>query len=440
MQNQIIAAADGSALGNPGPAGWAWYIDETHWAAGGWEHGTNNMGEIKAVLDLFEATAHRAESKLLIYCDSQYVINSLTQWMPGWKKRGWKKADGKPVQNRDLLEALDAASTGRDYEMVWVKGHAGHELNEAADSRANAAAQAFKEGREPETGPGFPGSPRTTGEQSTPSAQAAQTPETKNHAHAQDPDTLAEDAHLSLEDFTETEVERARQGFDSLKLNGILKPASAVAAPDPQAVQERKTKLAEASARAAEREAQVQQRVLAEQELAESEAEENEEFEGEGFEEAEQESNSQGSVTENAVPEEPASAPTGTAASAPAQSDHSAPNPEDAVHAERELEMRGGSMSEPEISALLHERLVWVTATGRSVSRADTIAYRARAFTQQGSPAKQGVQVVDDHNVLIMAAVQTARGRVNRSSLWHYDTAAAPKSWRLRFRQETTAS
>ena len=53
MQNQIIAAADGSALGNPGPAGWAWYIDENHWAAGGWEHGTNNMGEIKAVLDLF---------------------------------------------------------------------------------------------------------------------------------------------------------------------------------------------------------------------------------------------------------------------------------------------------------------------------------------------------------------------------------------------------
>ena len=233
-------------------------------------------------------------------------------------------------------------------------------------------------------------------------------------------------------------MERARQGFDSLKLNGILKPASAVAAPDPQAVQERKTKLAEASARAAEREAQ--QRALAEQELAESEAEENEEFEDEGFEEAEQEGNSQGSATENAVPEEPASAPTGTAAPVSAQPELSAPNPEDTVHAERELEMRGGSMSESEISALLHERLVWVTATGRSVSRADTIAYRARAFTQQGSPAKQGVQVVDNHNVLIMAAVQTARGRVNRSSLWHYDTAAAPNGWRLRFRQETTAS
>ena len=112
------------------------------------------------------------------------------------------------------------------------------------------------------------------------------------------------------------------------------------------------------------------------------------------------------------MPEESELAPTGTTAPEPTQQpEFSAPNPEDAVHAERELEMRGGSMSEPEISALLHERLVWVTATGRSVSRADTIAYRARAFTQQGSPAKQGVQVVDDHNVLIMAAVQTARGR-----------------------------
>ena len=137
---EIIAAADGSALGNPGPAGWAWYIDDDHWASGGWAHGTNNMGELKAVLDLFEATASRPEAKLRVYCDSQYVINSLTKWMPGWKKKGWKKSDGKPVLNRDLLEALDQALTGRDYEFIWVKGHAGHELNEKADSLANGAA------------------------------------------------------------------------------------------------------------------------------------------------------------------------------------------------------------------------------------------------------------------------------------------------------------
>ena len=120
--SEIIAAADGSALGNPGPAGWAWYIDDNHWAAGGWEHGTNNMGELKAVLDLFEATAHMPERKLVVYCDSQYVINSLTKWMPGWKSRGWKKADGKPVLNRELLQELDAATAGRDYQLVWVKG------------------------------------------------------------------------------------------------------------------------------------------------------------------------------------------------------------------------------------------------------------------------------------------------------------------------------
>ncbi|QRZ61907.1 RNase H family protein [Rothia sp. ZJ932] len=151
----IIAAADGSALGNPGPAGWAWYIDEKTWAAGGWKHGTNNMGELKAVLDLFEATAHVPQRPLTVICDSKYVIDSLTKWMPGWKKKGWKKSDGKPVLNQDLLKALDKAMQGRTCTFEWVKGHSGHPLNEAADARANAAATAFSKGKEPKTGPGF---------------------------------------------------------------------------------------------------------------------------------------------------------------------------------------------------------------------------------------------------------------------------------------------
>jgi len=104
----IIAAADGSSLSNPGPAGWAWFVDGESWHAGGWPHGTNNMGELMAVLDLLRSTAHRDEP-LTILCDSQYVINSLTKWLPGWKRKGWKKADGKPVQNVDLLQAIDAA-------------------------------------------------------------------------------------------------------------------------------------------------------------------------------------------------------------------------------------------------------------------------------------------------------------------------------------------
>ncbi|KNY05250.1 ribonuclease H family protein [Microbacterium sp. GCS4] len=150
----ITAAADGSALGNPGPNGWAWYIDESNWAAGGSPHGTNNQGELRAVLELLRATAG-IDEKLLIECDSRYVIDSVTKWMPGWKRKGWRKSDGGPVLNRDLLEGIDEAIRGRDVEFSWVKGHAGHPLNEAADERANAAAKAYQQKQEPRRGPGF---------------------------------------------------------------------------------------------------------------------------------------------------------------------------------------------------------------------------------------------------------------------------------------------
>ena len=152
----LTAAADGSALGNPGPAGWAWVIDGDQWRAGGWPRATNNQGELMAVLDLLHATADRGEP-LHVLCDSQYVINSVTQWMPGWKRRGWRKADGKPVLNRELLEALDVALQGRTVTFEWVKGHAGHPLNEAADDRARAAAEAYSRGAEPPRGPGLAG-------------------------------------------------------------------------------------------------------------------------------------------------------------------------------------------------------------------------------------------------------------------------------------------
>ena len=158
----IIAAADGSSLSNPGPAGWAWYVSDDIWAAGGWPHGTNNMGELMAVLDLLRSTAHRDEP-LTILCDSQYVINSLTKWLPGWKRKGWKKGDGKPVLNVELMKDLDKELRGRDVTFEWVKGHAGHRMNEAADERARAAATAYQQGREPDAGPGFPEASRPAG-------------------------------------------------------------------------------------------------------------------------------------------------------------------------------------------------------------------------------------------------------------------------------------
>lgn len=150
----ITAAADGSALGNPGPAGWAWYVDDDCWAAGGWPHATNNQGELTAVLQLFRATAHLDE-ELLVQCDSQYVINAVTKWMAGWKRKGWRKADGSPVMNLELLQELDAAISGRRYRFEWVRGHVGHPLNEAADERARAVAEAYRNRLEIPAGPGW---------------------------------------------------------------------------------------------------------------------------------------------------------------------------------------------------------------------------------------------------------------------------------------------
>lgn len=457
---EIIAAADGSALGNPGPAGWAWYIDDDHWASGGWAHGTNNMGELKAVLDLFEATASRPEAKLRVYCDSQYVINSLTKWMPGWKKKGWKKSDGKPVLNRDLLEALDQALTGRDYEFIWVKGHAGHELNEKADSLANGAARAYQEGREPAHGPGF-------GASGEPAAEPVEAPIV--NAPAAEP-VLSEssaDAHLPVQEFTAAEIENAQRGVESLRLSGLLRPASAVNAPDPEAVRTRKEQLALAAERAAERDAKALARQQETAQQASNAAQAEEEDDLTGLEEfagmdpndvdpaellGETEEHAEEQVAEPAaepVQDAPAQAAAPVQTAAPSQLAEPAPavpatpaapvlNPEEAAAAEQLLESRGSVMEAAQLESMLHERLVWVTATGKSVSRSSVLQYRERAFAQQGAPLKQGVQVLDSSSVLVMAAVATARGRVSRSSIWHYD--AERGLWRLRFRQETPAS
>lgn len=447
---EIIAATDGSALGNPGPAGWAWYIDESRWAAGGWEHATNNMGELKAVLSLFEATAGAAEHRLVVYCDSKYVIDALTRWMPAWKKRGWKKRDGKPVLNRDLLEALGTAMSGRDYKFMWVKGHAGHPLNEAADRYANAAARAYREGKLPENGPGF-GQENATAQRGNRSATALQTsavataaraqaaeettapqssagepaatkePVVQQGQKAQEPNPAAaqetiadtadtvEQAHLAVEEFTESDAARAKTGFDRLKAAGVLKPASAFTSPDPQKVTARKALLAEAAERANTRDGQLAPR------------------------EQPQDANTAPAAEEASG--QAANQQTPPHVSAP---ETDAFDPDEALAAEEELETYGASMSENEIVDLLDERLVWITATGRRVDRANTITYRTRAFAAKAPAAQSSVQVVDAKNVLVITTARTMRGPVQRTSLWHYSPESS--GWRLRFRQESPAS
>lgn len=173
----ITAAVDGSSLGNPGPAGWAWVISEDCWDAGGWPSGTNNLGELNAVLELLNATAQAglADEDLHILADSQYAINVISKWSPGWKKRGWVKADKKPIKNLELIQEIDRAMQGRAVTFEWVKGHAGHPLNERADDAARSCAEAYRDGRTIPTGPGFASPAESTATEFEPSTPAADT-------------------------------------------------------------------------------------------------------------------------------------------------------------------------------------------------------------------------------------------------------------------------
>ena len=134
-----LAATDGSALGNPGPAGWAWVTDDGRQGFAGARHSTNNRMELRAVLELLLAT--NGDERLAIQTDSEYVVNIFTKWLGGWRRRGMRTARRKPVENTDLIERIDTLLQSRKVEFEWIRGHAGHPLNEKADGLANRAAR-----------------------------------------------------------------------------------------------------------------------------------------------------------------------------------------------------------------------------------------------------------------------------------------------------------
>ena len=128
---------DGACLGNPGPGGWAAllrYGEKERELAGGEPQTTNNRMELMAAIQALEALTKPC--KVELHTDSQYVQKGIHEWIHGWKKRGWLTADKKPVKNDDLWKRLDAARQRHDVDWRWVKGHAGHELNERADALA----------------------------------------------------------------------------------------------------------------------------------------------------------------------------------------------------------------------------------------------------------------------------------------------------------------
>ncbi len=136
---------DGACSGNPGPGGWGALIrfgTLEKELSGGAKETTNNRMELTAATEALKALTKPCKVKL--HTDSQYVIKGITEWMPGWKRKGWKNSQNKPVENREYWEALDAAAKPHKIDWIWVKGHAGHAENERVDKLAVAQSLKFK--------------------------------------------------------------------------------------------------------------------------------------------------------------------------------------------------------------------------------------------------------------------------------------------------------
>ncbi|MER7414256.1 MULTISPECIES: ribonuclease H family protein [Streptomyces] len=145
MSERMVAACDGAAKINPGPAGWAWVLADAsevpqRWEAGPLGRTTNNVAELTALAELLEATDPAVP--LEVRMDSQYAMNAVTKWIAGWKRNGWQTASKKPVANRDLVIRIDALLEGRDVTFRHVRAHQvnGDPLNAIADAAASTAA------------------------------------------------------------------------------------------------------------------------------------------------------------------------------------------------------------------------------------------------------------------------------------------------------------
>ena len=151
-QSRVILFTDGACSGNPGPGGWGAllrYGTHDKELAGGEPATTYNRMEMLAVTNGLEALKRPAQVQ--IYTDSQYVMKGMTEWLAGWKRRGWKTADRQPVKNVDLWQRLEAALASHQVEWQWVRGHSGHPDNERVDQLARAAIDRSRPRRTPQS-------------------------------------------------------------------------------------------------------------------------------------------------------------------------------------------------------------------------------------------------------------------------------------------------
>ncbi len=144
---RVVIYTDGACKGNPGPGGWgAWLRLGAHEKElfGGDPSTTNNRMELTAVIESLALLKRR--TSVAIYTDSSYVKDGITSWIHGWKKRGWRTADNKPVKNIELWQRLDALGGSHDVQWHWVKGHSGDPGNERADALANRGVASLRAG------------------------------------------------------------------------------------------------------------------------------------------------------------------------------------------------------------------------------------------------------------------------------------------------------
>ncbi len=142
LEGALVIYTDGACSGNPGPGGWGvvmYHGNRTKELSGGTPSTTNNRMEMQAVIEALRAIKSSYSGKTVLFSDSTYVLKGLQEWLPGWKKRGWKTSAKKPVKNEDLWRELDALAQKRAVDFRWVKGHAGDVGNERADALATGA-------------------------------------------------------------------------------------------------------------------------------------------------------------------------------------------------------------------------------------------------------------------------------------------------------------
>ncbi|HEY9150773.1 MAG: ribonuclease HI [Gammaproteobacteria bacterium] len=138
--NEVEVYTDGACRGNPGPGGWGVllrYNGHEKTLKGAERATTNNRMELMAAIQALESLTRPC--KVQLTTDSQYVQKGITEWIAGWKRRGWKNAAKQPVKNADLWQRLETATHAHQVRWHWVRGHSGHPENERADQLANEA-------------------------------------------------------------------------------------------------------------------------------------------------------------------------------------------------------------------------------------------------------------------------------------------------------------